>query len=86
MPETIPALRKSTKSFAPLRMTKEKTLKLMKDPVATAKAVQLVYVSCKDEGIGRVKTGKGFKYVFRNKPVKDKSTLQRIRSLVLPPA
>jgi len=74
MPETIPALRKGTLK------------KLAQDPVATAKAVQLVYVSCKDEGIGRVKTGKGFKYVFRNKTVKDKSTLQRIRSLVLPPA
>ena len=74
MPETIPALRKSTLK------------KLAQDPVATAKAVQLVYVSCKDEGIGRIKTGKGFKYVFQNKTIKDKATLQRIRSLVLPPA
>ena len=56
------------------------------DPVATAKAGQLVYVSCKDEGIERIKAGKGFKYTYRNKPVKDKSTLQRIRSLVIPPA
>ena len=93
MPETIPALRKSTQSSAPLiaragagRMTKAKTLRLRKDPVATAKAIKLVYVSCKDEGIERVAAGKGFKYMFRNKPVKDKSTLQRIRSLVLPPA
>lgn len=74
MPETIPALRKSTLK------------KLAQDPVATAKAIQLVYVSCKDEGIGRVAAGKGFKYIYRNKTVKDKSTLERIRSLVLPPA
>jgi DNA topoisomerase-1 len=87
MSETIPALRKSTpKSFASLRMTKAKTLKLTKDPIATAKAIQLVYVSCKDEGIERIAAGKGFKYVYRNKTVKDKTTLERIRSLVIPPA
>ena len=67
-------------------MTKAKKLKLAKDPVATAKAVQLVYVNCKDEGIKRTSAGKGFKYVFQNKTIKDKSTLERIRSLVIPPA
>lgn len=74
MSDTIPVLRKSTLK------------KLAQDPVATAKAVQLVYVSCKDEGIERIASGKGFKYVFRNKTVKDKEVLQRIRSLVIPPA
>ena len=86
MSETVPALRRSSKSFAPHRMTKSQTLRVAKDPVATAKAIKLVYVSCKDEGIERVSAGKGFKYMFRNNTVKDKSTLQRIRSLVLPPA
>src|SRR6187399_3421683 len=87
MPSSIPALKKSTsKSFAPLRMTRAKKLKLAKDPVATAKAIQLVYVSSKDEGIERAGVGKGFKYLFRNKIIKDKSTLKRIRSLVIPPA
>jgi len=74
MPEIIPALRKSTLK------------KLAQDPVATAKAIQLVYVNCKEEGIERVSAGKGFRYVFRNKTIKDKPTLQRIRSLVIPPA
>src|SRR5688572_22800185 len=74
MPETIPALRKNTLK------------KLGQDPEAAARAIQLVYVSCKDEGIERVAAGKGFKYIFRNKRVTDKSTLQRIRSLVIPPA
>lgn len=74
MPETIPALRKSTLK------------KLAQDPVATAKAIHLVYVNCKEEGIERVAAGKGFRYVFRNKTIKDKATLQRIRSLVIPPA
>ena len=74
MPDTIPVLRKKTLK------------KLSQDPVATAKAIQLVYVSCKDEGIQRIKAGKGFKYAFRNKMIKDKTTLQRIKSLVIPPA
>lgn len=74
MTDSIPALRKKTLK------------KIAQDPVATAKAVQLVYVSSKDEGIQRITTGKGFKYVFRNKTIKDKTTLHRIKSLVLPPA
>lgn len=74
MLDPVPALKKTTLK------------KLVQDPVATAKAVQLVYVSCKDEGIQRIKAGKGFKYVYKNKTIKDKNTLLRIRSLVLPPA
>lgn len=74
MTNKIPALRKSTLK------------KLAQDPVATAKAIQLVYVNSKDEGIERTAAGKGFRYLFHNKPVKDKSTLERIRSLVIPPA
>src|SRR4026208_486941 len=74
MPDSIPVLRK------------RRLKKLRQGPIAMAKAGQLVYVNSKDAGIQRIKAGKGFKYVFQNKTVKDKSTLQRIRSLVLPPA
>ncbi len=74
MTESIPVLKKSLLK------------KLSQDPEATAKAVQLVYVNSKDEGIERIKAGKGFKYVYKNKTVKDKATLKRIRSLVIPPA
>ena len=74
MLDSVPSLKKSTLK------------KLAQDPVATAKAAQLIYVNCKDEGISRIGAGKGFKYVYQNKTVKDKSTLQRIRSLVIPPA
>lgn len=74
MSSSIPALRKNTLK------------KLSQDPVASARAIQLVYVNSSDEGIKRVRAGKGFKYLFRKKPVKDKTTLKRIRSLVIPPA
>jgi DNA topoisomerase I len=87
MPSSRPALKKSIlKPFGPLKMTKAKRLKLAKDPVATAKSIQLVHVNSKDEGIERADAGKGFKYLFRNKIVKDKPTLKRIHSLVIPPA
>ncbi|MEO7924853.1 MAG: DNA topoisomerase IB, partial [Chitinophagaceae bacterium] len=69
-----------------ISIKKSKLKKLVRDPVATAKAVQLVYVNPTEEGIRRLRTGKGFSYRFRDKPVKDKAELQRIRSLVLPPA
>jgi len=74
MSSSIPALKKSTLK------------KLAQDPVATAEAIHLVYVNSKDEGIERAGAGKGFKYLFHNKTIKDKSTLNRIRSLVIPPA
>ncbi|HEX7844752.1 MAG TPA: DNA topoisomerase IB, partial [Chitinophagaceae bacterium] len=60
--------------------------KIAQDPAASAKAVQLIYVNSKEEGIERIAAGKNFKYVYKNKTIKDKSTLSRIRSLVIPPA
>jgi DNA topoisomerase-1 len=74
MIQSVPALKKITLK------------KIAQDPVASAEAVQLVYVSSKDEGIQRVAAGKGFKYIYREKTIKDSATLQRIRSLVIPPA
>lgn len=75
-----------TESLSPVNITKKRLQKLSLDPVATAKAAQLVYVSHSDEGIQRIKAGKGFAYKFRNRTIKSKAELQRIRSLVLPPA
>ncbi|MBC7875064.1 MAG: DNA topoisomerase IB, partial [Ferruginibacter sp.] len=67
-------------------MKKSQLKKLSLDPEATAKAVRLVYVNSSDEGITRVKAGKGFAYKKGDKLLKDKTQLERIRSLVLPPA
>ena len=75
MTESIPELKKSLLK----KLSQD-------DPAVVAKAVQLIYVNSKDEGIVRIKAGKGFKYVYRNKTIKDKTVLRRIRSLVIPPA
>jgi DNA topoisomerase-1 len=56
-------------------------------PEAAAKAVGLRYVCDKDAGIGRVRAGKGFKYILPGgKVLRDWDELSRIRALAIPPA
>ena len=61
-------------------------IKITKDYSRTAAVARLIYVSDKEEGIMRLKKGKGFSYVFKNAVLKDKMQLERIKKLVLPPA
>ncbi|MBO9595978.1 MAG: DNA topoisomerase IB [Niabella sp.] len=56
------------------------------DPVKSAAAAALTYITANGSGIRRIKKGKGFSYIKKAQPVKDPDTLQRIRSLVIPPA
>ena len=72
--ETVPEL--SHKEF----------LKLDKDYSKAAKAADLKYVNDKESGILRLRKGKGFAYIFKDKPLKDKQQLERIRKLAIPPA
>ena len=73
-------------SEAVLKIDDAKIEKIIDDPKATAKAIKLVYVSPNDDGIIRVRSGKGFTYKFHNKKLSDKKHLERIRTLVIPPA
>jgi DNA topoisomerase-1 len=60
---------------------------IVTDPVESAKAAGLRYVSDARPGIARQRSGSGFRY--RNpdgSPLHDADTLRRIRSLVIPPA
>jgi len=62
-------------------------LKIVTDPVESAKEAGLRYVSDSKPGISRRRAGKGFRYFDADgKPIRDKATLARIRSLVIPPA
>lgn len=57
------------------------------DPAAAARAAGLRYVSDRHPGIHRVAHGKDFRYIGPDsKAVRDKETLARIKSLVIPPA
>jgi DNA topoisomerase I len=58
-----------------------------KDPLGSARSAGLVYTSDEQPGIGRIRRGKAFAYVnAKHRAVRDKATLARIRSLVIPPA
>lgn len=61
-------------------------LKIAKDYEAAASVANLTYVNDKEPGISRVKKGKGFSYQIDGKAVADKTTLERIKKLVIPPA
>jgi DNA topoisomerase-1 len=57
------------------------------DPVESAKEAGLRYVLDTSPGIARKRHGRGFRYVDSDgRAVRDKETLARIRSLVIPPA
>ncbi|SEN03899.1 DNA topoisomerase-1 [Chryseobacterium taichungense] len=64
-----------------------KIVKIMKDPVASAKAVHLIYTSdAETAGITRKKTGKKFSYYKDGEKIRDKEEITRINKLVIPPA
>jgi DNA topoisomerase-1 len=57
------------------------------DPVASARAAGLRYVSDEAPGIRRKRVGKGFTYVDRDgRTVRDAQTIRRIKALAIPPA
>jgi DNA topoisomerase-1 len=67
-------------------LDKQKIKRIGKDPVKAAKAVDLIYVSDSQPGILRIRNTKSFDYVFNNRKIKNKKELDRIKSLVIPPA
>jgi DNA topoisomerase-1 len=71
-----------------MAVRKAKLIPFPTDPLESAAIAGLRYVRAEGPGIGRVRTGKNtFRYVSADgKPVTDEATLNRIRSLVIPPA
>jgi DNA topoisomerase-1 len=66
---------------------KKRSPDIVTDPALSAKEAGLRYVFDAQPGIRRKKSGKGFRYIdAEGKPVRSRETLQRIRSLVIPPA
>lgn len=68
------------------KIPRKKIARIANDPIKTAAAINLKYVSGTEPGIERVKSGKDFKYLFNESVVDDKDHLERIKSLVIPPA
>lgn len=64
-----------------------KIVKIMKDPEASARAVNLIYTSdAESAGIIRKKRGKKYSYFKDGERIKDKEEIKRINGLVIPPA
>jgi DNA topoisomerase-1 len=63
------------------------TVAVYVDPVESAKAAGLRYVTDDEPGIRRRKSGKGFTYLdLQGKAIRDPKVLERIRKLAIPPA
>jgi DNA topoisomerase I len=71
---------RSRRSLAP-------AVELIRDPVESAQAAGLRYVSDTTPGIRRKRSGSGFSYVAPDgKVIKDAAEISRIKSLAIPPA
>lgn len=69
-----------------LRLPEKRLKAIIHNAEKAAKAVSLVYISDSTEGIMRIKKGNSFSYLLQKKLIDDEDTLQRIKSLVIPPA
>jgi len=67
-------------------LSNKKIKSILSDAEKTAQAVNLVYVHDSQPGITRVRKGKTFHYFKGKKRLQDKSSLDRINKLVIPPA
>ncbi|WHF52283.1 DNA topoisomerase IB [Chryseobacterium gotjawalense] len=69
------------------KISPSKMVKIMKDPVKSATAVNLVYTSdSENQGIARRKRGEKFIYFIGGQKIKDKEEIHRINQLAIPPA
>src|SRR5919107_640397 len=69
------------------RRSSTPAVELIRDPVESAQAAGLRYVSDTTPGIRRKRAGTGFSYIAPDgKTIKDPAQLSRIRSLAIPPA
>jgi len=73
-------------SIVEFKVSKRKLKGLLQNAEKSAEIINLVYVSDKDPGIGRVKHGKNFIYTKNGKKFTDKNELLRIKKLAIPPA
>ena len=75
-----------TKIEGVISIPKQQVKRLLNNAEKTAAAVNLVYVSDAEPGIQRVRKNNVFDYALNNRKVRDKELLNRIKSLVIPPA
>lgn len=70
----------------PEKLTQKKYFKLVNDFKSVATSANLVYVSDREPGIERLRSGKTFEYRYQQKKLTDKRRLDFIKKLAIPPA
>ena len=66
--------------------SKRKLKRIGNDEEKTARAANLIYVTDKQPGIERKKSGDNFEYYYKDSKIKDDEELLRIKHFVIPPA
>lgn len=69
-----------------IELSHKEFLRIDRDYEKAAKVASLVYVRPDSPGILRIKKGKGFTYIYDEKPLKGKDQIERIKKLAIPPA
>jgi DNA topoisomerase-1 len=69
-----------------LNFTHGKFKAIANDTKKSARAIKLKYVRDTDPGITRIRKGKKYLFFYNKKKIIDKGEIQRIKSLVIPPA
>ena len=86
-PPSFLRIENTMSSPRPARAEKPAPVQIITDPIESAKAAGLRYVTDARPGIQRLKRGASFRYVSpEGTPLRDPETLARIKSLVIPPA
>jgi DNA topoisomerase-1 len=69
-----------------IELSHKEFLRIDRDYEKAAKVASLVYVRSDTKGITRIKKGKGFTYIYDDKPLTGKDQIERIKKLAIPPA
>lgn len=69
-----------------IELSHKEFLRIDRDYEKAAKIADLVYITSNSKGIERIKKGKGFTYIYDDKPLKGKDQIERIKKLAIPPA
>lgn len=69
-----------------INLSKRTIRNIIHDHKKSAKAADLIYVNDSQPGISRIRRGKRFTYKYGGVTIRNRSEIQRIKSLVIPPA
>jgi len=82
----IPKLKEAEPQMEVVSLSHKEFIRIDRDYEKTAEIASLVYVDLRTPGITRLKKGKGFTYIYDEKPLNGEAEIARIKKLAIPPA